>query len=90
MQVFKQYDKDGNGKLQYSEINNFMKDLLLTVDTNKKSSKQKGMTEKEMLQYSKEVADLIDRLIAILVKQGTETNGFRIGFTLHSCQYVSS
>ena len=24
------------------------------------------------------------------VKQGTETTGFRIGFTLHSCQYVSS
>ena len=23
-------------------------------------------------------------------KQGTETTGFRIGFTLHSCQYVSS
>ena len=24
------------------------------------------------------------------VKQGTETTGFRIGFTLHSFQYVSS
>ena len=24
------------------------------------------------------------------VKQGTETTGFRIGFTMHSCQYVSS
>ena len=24
------------------------------------------------------------------VKQGTETTGFRIGFTLHSCQYFSS
>ena len=24
------------------------------------------------------------------VKHGTETTGLRIGFTLHSCQYVSS
>ena len=29
-------------------------------------------------------------VLALQVEQGTETTGFRIGFTLHSCQYVSS
>ena len=34
---------------------------------------------------------LVVNVLAIRqVKQGTETTRFRIGFTLHSCQYVSS
>ena len=37
---------------------------------------------------------LLDKVVNVFVirqvKQGTETTGFRIGFTLHSCQYDSS
>ena len=36
------------------------------------------------------LAKVVNVLVIRLVKQGTETTGFRIGFTLHSCQYVSS
>ena len=35
------------------------------------------------------LAKVVNVLAIRQVKQGTET-GFRIGFTLHSCQYVSS
>ena len=60
------YDTDGNGKLQYSEMNNFMKDLLLKVDTSK-ARKKKGMTEKEMIKYSQDVTDLLERYITNLI-----------------------
>ena len=33
---------------------------------------------------------LVNVLAIRQVKQGTETTGFRIGFTLHSFEYVSS
>ena len=33
---------------------------------------------------------VVNVLAIRLVKQGIETTGFRIGLTLHSCQYVSS
>ena len=33
------------------------------------------------------LAKLVNVLAIRQVKQGTETTGFRIGFTLHSCQY---
>ena len=36
------------------------------------------------------LAKVVNVLAIRQVKQGTETTGFRIGFTLHSCQYVSS
>ena len=36
------------------------------------------------------LAKVVNVLAIQQVKQGTETNGFCIGFTLHSCQYVSS
>ena len=36
------------------------------------------------------LAKVVNVLAIQQVKQGTETTGFRIGFTLHSCQYVSS
>ena len=59
-QVFAQYDIDKNGKLQYSEMNKFMKDLLLRIEKTKKSVK-KGLSEKEMLKYSQDVAKLIQK-----------------------------
>ena len=34
------------------------------------------------------LAKVVNVLAIRQVKQGTETTGFRIGFTLHSCQYV--
>jgi len=58
--VFAQYDIDKNGKLQYSEMNKFMKDLLLRIEKTKKSVK-KGLSEKEMLKYSQDVAKLIQK-----------------------------
>ena len=36
------------------------------------------------------LAKVVNVLAIRKVKQGTETAWFRIGFTLHSCQYVSS
>ena len=36
------------------------------------------------------LAGVVGVLAVRQVKQGTETTGFRIGFTLHSCQCVSS
>ena len=36
------------------------------------------------------LAKVVNVLAIRQVKQGTETTGFRIGFTLHSRQYVSS
>ena len=36
------------------------------------------------------LAKVVNVLAIRQVKQGTETTGFRIGFALHSCQYVSS
>ena len=59
-QVFAIYDTDHNGKLQYSEMNNFMKDLLMRIERSKKSFK-KGLTEKEMYKYSQDVAKLIQK-----------------------------
>ena len=35
------------------------------------------------------LAKVVNFLAIWKVKQGTETAGFRIDFTLHSCQYVS-
>ena len=35
-------------------------------------------------------AKVVNILAIRQVKQGTKTTGFRIDFTLHSCQYVSS
>ena len=35
------------------------------------------------------LAKVVNVLAIQLVKQGTETTGFCIGFTLHSCQYDS-
>ena len=58
--MFAQYDIDKNGKLQYSEMNKFMKDLLLRIEKTKKSVK-KGLSEKEMLKYSQDVAKLIQK-----------------------------
>ena len=40
--------------------------------------------------YVPRLAKVVNVLAIRQVKQGTETTGFRIGFTLHSCQYVSS
>ena len=40
--------------------------------------------------YVPRLAKVVNVLAIWQVKQGTETTGFRIGFTLHSCQYVSS
>ena len=40
--------------------------------------------------YVPRQAKVVNFLAIRQVKQGTETTGFRIGFTLHSCQYVSS
>ena len=34
------------------------------------------------------LANVVDVLAVRLVKQGTETTGFRTGSTLHLCQYV--
>ena len=36
------------------------------------------------------LAKVVNVLAIRQVKQGTETARFRIGFALHSCQYVSS
>ena len=36
------------------------------------------------------LAEVLNVLAIPQVKQGTETTGFLIGFTLHLCQYVSS
>ena len=36
------------------------------------------------------LAKVVNVLANRQVKQETETTRFRIGFTLHSCQYVSS
>ena len=36
------------------------------------------------------LAKVVNVLDIRQVKQGTETTGLCIGFTLHSCQYVSS
>ena len=40
--------------------------------------------------YVPRLPKVVNVLAIRQVKQGTETTGFRIGFTLHSCQYVSS
>ena len=40
--------------------------------------------------YVPRLAKVVNVLAIRQVKQGTETTRFRIGFTLHSCQYVSS
>ena len=40
--------------------------------------------------YVPRMAKVVNVLSIRLVKQGTETTGFRIGFTLHSCQYDCS
>ena len=36
------------------------------------------------------LAEVVSVLAVRWVKQGTETAGFRMGFALHSCRYVSS
>ena len=36
------------------------------------------------------MAKVVNVLAIRQIKQGTEITGFRIGFTLHSCQYFSS
>ena len=59
-QVFDLYDSDRNGKLQYSEMNNFMKDLFMRLERSKKDFKT-GLTEKEMYKYSQDVAKLIQK-----------------------------
>ena len=43
-----------------------------------------------LLCYVPRLAKVVNVLAIRQVKQGTETTGFRIGFTLHSCHYVSS
>ena len=40
--------------------------------------------------YVPRLAKVVNVLAIRQVKEGTETTGFRIGLTLHSCQYVSS
>ena len=40
--------------------------------------------------YVLRLAKVVNVLAIWQVKQGTETTRFRIGFTLHSCQYVST
>ena len=45
---------------------------------------------KKKVSYVPRLAKVVNVLAIRQVKQGTETTGFRIGFTLHSCQYVSS
>ena len=39
--------------------------------------------------YVPRLAKVVNVLAIRQVNQGTETTGFRIGFTLHSCQYKS-
>ena len=39
--------------------------------------------------YVPRLARVVNVLAIRKVKQGTETTGFRIGFTLYSCQYDS-
>ena len=66
-QVFALYDTDNNGKLQYAEMNSFMKDLLMRIERSKKSFK-KGLTEKEMFKYSQDVANLIQKLVLLFYR----------------------
>ena len=40
--------------------------------------------------YAPRMAKVVNVLAILQLKQGTETTGLRIGFTLHSCQYASS
>ena len=47
-------------------------------------------TQSCRVSYVPRLAKVVNFLAIRQVKQGTETNTFRIGFTLHSCQYVSS
>ena len=47
------------------------------------------MTMSCRVSYMPRLAILVNVLAIRQVKQGTETTRFRIGFTLHSCQYVS-
>ena len=42
------------------------------------------------MSYVPRLAKVVNVLAIRQVKQGPETTGFRIGFTLHSCQYDSS
>ena len=42
------------------------------------------------MSYVPRLAKVVNVLAIRQVKQGTETTGFRIGFTLHSGQYVGS
>ena len=42
------------------------------------------------MSYVPRLAKVVNVLAIRQVKQGTENAGFCIGFTLHSCQYVSS
>ena len=44
----------------------------------------------EVKRGNRDAFKVVNVLAIRQVKQGTETTGFRIGFTLHSCQYVSS
>ena len=40
------------------------------------------------MSYVPRLAKVVNVLAIRQVKQETETTGFRIGFTLHSCQYM--
>ena len=54
--MFATYDRDGSGHLQYGEMKDFMRDLLL-------ESSGSHITPDRIAQYSKDVIALIDKLV---------------------------
>jgi len=55
VQVWSHYDKDNSGTLEYTELSNFMKDLLL------KSKSANKLTADDIMHYTQQTIDLIDK-----------------------------
>lgn len=55
VQVWSHYDKDNSGTLEYTELSNFMKDLLL------KSKSAHKLTAEDIMKYTQQTIDLIDK-----------------------------
>lgn len=53
--MWSHYDKDNSGTLEYTELSNFMKDLLL------KSKSAHKLTAEDIMKYTQQTIDLIDK-----------------------------